>query len=967
MASNQNQHNQLVALFAIYTKRLEKLYNDFVTKLIKSVSWNEDKVWDMLAETPLFRFDDLPYLRARLQHIFDDYFSKQVACYKDGITDGVALAYLQDNINLGKYSILQDKALYAARTAAVSAFITNRMERKGGLSLSDKVWNYAQLGKSEVEIGISNVIKDGLKKGTSAEEIGRKVRQYLNNPTMMYRRYWVTVSDNAGNKKKVARWYRRHIDEKTGKVTFKDEPLERVGAGIYRSARKNSNRLMRTEVNMAYHKANSSRWENEPFVYGIRVWLSPQHPEYDICDELAGYYPKDFVFTGWHPQCLCASAPLTLFGDEKRDFYRRLMKGEDMSNFHSKHEITKENMNPNWARYIKDQHKNIIKAAERGKLAYHLRDNQKYWLGAFSEEERKRMGLELKKLKTQKDKIAEIAAARHAARTPEKERKLREWWSKHKRIDGMIRDLQWLRNGLKDYPIIQPALLQKAIDERREDLLERFLQNKLLRKKLDFERNITPHILHDSVMRKKYGNAAVDALYKNTARTMSKYKTLSIDEKISKYKFEADWVLKNRSFSTVKEVAAFYEREAARLSAQKEFEAIKKELEILQNKLSAYGGKPLLKGNEWYGDVQTMKKVRDDSMQYASKIDRIEKIDNFINQFKPQSPVIRQLREGIEYAVKTKGLGADIDDMLSKLEKNIARLEKAVEKRIQGKLSADVTLDELQAKLGDKMPETLKNLQKKIDAAEIVDYNSLPANYKTEFSARMKELFANSDFAMNVPRLDNNGNDVIDAIFSSYFKNQIETKTGKGMVSVEARKKASERIFGTDISRAKAVDYEKYGFLADKDILKQAKSGIADQYWSYGDGMQIRFKKDKVITTFTMRDSLGSGLCASLTTDPRVTSMSKNQKMRELVEGKKIKSTVDASLQWGTGYIELQYHGKLTLDCIESVYIPKETFRKLSAETMHKIAQSGAKVYTDASARMAKKKWIGDVKKLILL
>ena len=101
----------------------------------------------------------------------------------------------------------------------------------------------------------------------------------------------------------------------------------------------------------------------------------------------------------------------------------------------------------------------------------------------------KRMGLELKKLKTQKDKIAEIAAARHAARTPEKERKLREWWNEHKRIDGMIRDLQWLRNGLKDYPIIQPALLQKAIDERREDLLERFFKTNC------FARNLTLSVI----------------------------------------------------------------------------------------------------------------------------------------------------------------------------------------------------------------------------------------------------------------------------------------------------------------------------------------------------------------------------------------------------------------------------------------------------------------------------------------
>lgn len=431
MASNINQHNQLLALFAIYTKKLDKLYYDFVKKLIKTLPLSEDEVWERLADDPLFRFNDFPDLRKRLESVFDDYVSNQVLCYKQGITDGVALAFSQDAINLGKYTILQDEAIKAARNASVTSFIANRMSRKEGLSLSDKVWNYSQLGKSEVEMGISNVIKDGLKAGTSAEELGRKVRQYLNNPTMMYRRYWVTVADSNGNKKKVARWYHKHIDPDTGKVTFKDEPLEKVGSGVYRSARMNGYRLMRTEINMSYHNANNERWQNEPFVYGIRIWMSPQHPVPDICDDLAGDYPKDFKFTSWHPNCLCAASPLTISGEEKKDFYRRLMKGEDMSNFHSKNEITEANMNPDWKKYIEQQHDKIISAAERGKLAYHLRDNQKYWIGNFSEAERKKMGLLPNREEEAAIKKAETlrkAKERQSKRTPEEIKRIQDDW-----------------------------------------------------------------------------------------------------------------------------------------------------------------------------------------------------------------------------------------------------------------------------------------------------------------------------------------------------------------------------------------------------------------------------------------------------------------------------------------------------------------------------------------------------------
>ena len=75
---------------------------------------------------------------------------------------------------------------------------------------------------------------------------------------MMYRRYHKLIVDNVGHKRRVVRWYRRHIDE-NGKVTFKDEPLEKVGTGTYRSARMNSLRLMRTEINIPYHNANNQK------------------------------------------------------------------------------------------------------------------------------------------------------------------------------------------------------------------------------------------------------------------------------------------------------------------------------------------------------------------------------------------------------------------------------------------------------------------------------------------------------------------------------------------------------------------------------------------------------------------------------------------------------------------------------------------------------------------------------------
>ena len=698
MASNLSQHNQLLALFAVYAKKLDKLYDDFITRLISSLPYSEE-IWEKLAQDPLFRFDELPYMSARLQHIFNDFVNNQVLCYKAGITDGVALAYSQDDVNLGKYTILQDKAIDAARNAAVTSFISNRMSRKEGLSLSDRVWNYAQLGKSEVEMGISNVIKDGLKAGTSAEELGRKVRQYLNNPTMMYRRYWVNVALAGGGKKKVAKWYRRHIDEKTGKVTFKQEPLENVGRGVYRSARMNSYRLMRTEINMSYHKANASRWANEPFVYGIRVWRSPQHPEEDICDELEGYYPKDFVFSGWHPSCLCASAPLTLYGDEKRDFYRRLMKGEDMSNFHSKHEITKENMNPSWWKYVDDNHDAILKAAERGKLAYHIRDNQSYWIDKFSDEERKKMGLTPL---SDKDRIKQIAATRHAARTPEQAKDIADRWHEHKRVDALIRQATPLVADLKEYPsVARWRILQNAVDDRNASAIEKMLSDKLISKKLEYEKMITPEEL-------KWSNYIKNFITEGTATQVHNMLIRTVKEaREKKTLVDALDYLRNTASRRIESGLFGKELDAYKLLLQREERRMKDFFNFNKYKGDIETGLDYLKNNIiivdggaakvpninvssfFLDDVNHMKTLSDNISVMVSNLKALDDTAVFVATAK--STTVHQLWEGIRYALQKDGLMADVDDMIAKLNHNIERLKKEAAKAAERKAEKETT------------------------------------------------------------------------------------------------------------------------------------------------------------------------------------------------------------------------------------------------------------------------------------
>lgn len=429
--TSKQQKEQLNNLFAVYNKRLGRLYSDYVKKLT-SLGYGED----VLEDDALFNFDNFPQLKARLNDIFNDYYQNSLLCYKSGITDGVALAYNHDEIVIGGYSVLTDKAIRVARDTAAATFISNRLKTKNGLNLAQTVWNYCQQTKSEFEMAMSNTIADGIKKGSSAEEIGKSIRRYLNDPDMMYRRYHTIKVQKNGKKKDVVTWRRRRIID--GKVRFIEEPLEKVGMGVYRSARKNALRVARTEINAAYHKARNERWQNEPFVIGQYIHVSPQHNIDDICNDLEGRYPKDYVWISWHPQCICTSDPITIQGDEKKEFYKRLMAGEDMSNYVSPFAVL--TMPEKYNQYIKDNSEAIVKAGMRGKLAWHLQDNTKYWAHLLSPSDRKKLGL---KAVSSKELILAKAKERHALRTKEQIDKIQSRWDKHRRdyYNGLVHNL----------------------------------------------------------------------------------------------------------------------------------------------------------------------------------------------------------------------------------------------------------------------------------------------------------------------------------------------------------------------------------------------------------------------------------------------------------------------------------------------------------------------------------------------
>ena len=148
--------------------------------------------------------------------------------------------------------------------------------------MSDKLWQQSGIYKQELEEAISCAIQ----KGTSAITLSKQISKYILDFPLLKKDY----------------------KERFGKAS-QAKDCE------YRSIR-----LARSEINMAYRQAENERWKQMDFVVGFEIKLSSSHhhrmPHGDICDTLAGKYPKDFVWTGWHPNDLCYKIPILKTEDE---------------------------------------------------------------------------------------------------------------------------------------------------------------------------------------------------------------------------------------------------------------------------------------------------------------------------------------------------------------------------------------------------------------------------------------------------------------------------------------------------------------------------------------------------------------------------------------------------------------------------------------------------------------------------
>jgi predicted ABC-type ATPase len=298
----------------------------------------------------VFNLSKYPALQKQINKTIEKMHTSILTTVVNGIDKSWALSnaknddLVKDRLGKKRPSTKAKQTLYDPHFSALKAF-KDRTQK--GMNLSRRVWNLLDPFKPMLEQALGL----GVAEGTAAKKMATQVQQYLNEPDKLFRR----VRDSEGKLQlsKAARDYH-------------------PGQGVYRSSYKNALRLTRTENNLAYRTADFERWQTIPFITGITVKLSNNHPRFDICDPLAGKYPKDFKFTGWHPQCMCYQVPEMMTDKEYNKLEDAILNGTP-PDFRSAGAIVR--TPPGFNQYTKDNFEKIVSYKNP---PYWLKDNPKY-------------------------------------------------------------------------------------------------------------------------------------------------------------------------------------------------------------------------------------------------------------------------------------------------------------------------------------------------------------------------------------------------------------------------------------------------------------------------------------------------------------------------------------------------------------------------------------------------------------
>lgn len=344
--NQKNKYSELNKRLAGYVSLIQSVYESMNLEAAKTV---ENLFIKDVIEEP-FSFSHYPETQKKMAEIQKRFVDDIGAVIYRGTSDewknSNEVQDLLANNALKAYEAVVDKekykVLYQTNSDALKAF-QNRKDK--GFNVSEKLWNQSVVYKKELEDAISCAIE----KGMSAVTLSKRISKYLQDFPQLQRDY----------------------KEKFG-IASKAMDCE------YRSIR-----LAASEINMAYRAAENKRWEQMDFVVGYEIKLSGNHtlngkPFTDICDTLAGKYPKDFVWTGWHPLCRCYKIPILKTEEEFWSWDGRSEASTDSVN-------SVRDVPDQFKKWVLENSVRIEKANANGTLPYFLKDNKEIFQNISTE------------------------------------------------------------------------------------------------------------------------------------------------------------------------------------------------------------------------------------------------------------------------------------------------------------------------------------------------------------------------------------------------------------------------------------------------------------------------------------------------------------------------------------------------------------------------------------------------------
>lgn len=286
-----------------------------------------------------FSFKNYPNVKARVSALINSFSEDVESLIYSGTTkewkqSNLAQDLFADKVLKKKKHTINGKKIeryYQSNPDALKSF---QARKERGLNLSDKIWKQSIDYRRELEAAISC----GIKTGISAVTLSKRVSKFLEDFPSLQKEY----------------------SQRFGKAN-----------NLY-DCEYRSMRLVRSEINMAYRTAEQTRWQQFDFVVGYEIKLSKVHhhrmPDGDMCDDLVGKYPKDFKWTGWHPNDMCYVIPILKSDDE-------IWELDDAPSKNEVKDVPKQ-----FKKWIDN---NIHRAKSWSQAPYFIKDNGKYIIEDF--------------------------------------------------------------------------------------------------------------------------------------------------------------------------------------------------------------------------------------------------------------------------------------------------------------------------------------------------------------------------------------------------------------------------------------------------------------------------------------------------------------------------------------------------------------------------------------------------------